>query len=114
MESIDPRRVVADSYIREASQVLRAARSNYLDHTDAMTVKEALNGLRIVEHFIAGPATADAQIADRLRQLATSIKSCVEPDAGIASGPLEKAAGIFQAIADGAGSPDPTGRTKPL
>src|SRR5450432_3092691 len=95
------RRVDADIYICEAVKVLQAAQSRRLDHTDVTTVQAALEGLGIVQRSIAGAAVpADAKVAARLRQVATAVKSCVEPGARIAHADIEAAGAIFQAMAD--------------
>jgi hypothetical protein len=100
MADKDPRRV-ANIYISAAIQVLHAARSKHLDHTDFTTVQEALEGLGVVQRSIAAAAAPDhARIAARLRQVATAVKSCVEPDASIASADIENAGRLFQAMAD--------------
>jgi hypothetical protein len=97
----DQRRVDADIYIGEAIKVLRAVQSKHLDHTDVTTVRAALDALGIVQRSIAGAAVPDdARVAARLRQVATAVKSCVEPDASIATADLETAGAIFQAMAD--------------
>jgi len=101
MADNDPRRVDADNYICEAIRVLRAAQSKHLDHTDAATVQAALDGLGVVQRSRAGATVPDdAKIAARLRQVATAVKSCVEPSASVAYADIEAAAGIFQAMAD--------------
>ena len=99
MAGNDPRRVDADNYICEAIKVLQAAQSKHLDHTDVTTVQGALDGLGTVRRSIAGAAVPDdAKIAARLRQVATAVKSCVEPDASIAYADIETAGSIFQAM----------------
>jgi hypothetical protein len=101
MAGNEQRRVDADIYICEAIKVLQAVQSRHLDHTDATTVRAALEGLGTVQRSIAGAAVPDdARIAARLRQVATAVKSCVEPDASIASMDIETAGAIFQAMAD--------------
>src|SRR5260370_20659567 len=101
MASNDHRRVDADIYICEAIKVLQAAQSKHLDHSDATTVRAALGGLGTVQRSIAGAAVPDdARVAARLRQVATAVKSCVEPDASIAYADIEAAGAIFQAMAD--------------
>src|SRR5258707_622901 len=101
MAGNDQRRVDADIYICEAVKVLRAAQSKHLDHTDVTTVQAALEGLGIVQRSIAGAAVLDdARVAARLRQVATAVKSCVEPNARIACADIETAGAIFQAMAD--------------
>jgi hypothetical protein len=96
----DPRRV-ANIYISAAIQVLQAAQSKHLGHTDLTTVHEALDGLGVVQRSIAGAAAPDhARVAARLRQVATAVKSCVEPDASIAFADIENAGRLFQAMAD--------------
>jgi hypothetical protein len=100
MAGKDPRRV-ANIYIAAAIQVLEAAQSKYLNHTDLTTVQEALDGLGVVQRSTAGAAAPDnARVAARLRQVATAVKSCVEPDASIASADIENAGRLFQAMAD--------------
>jgi hypothetical protein len=95
------RRGDADIYICEAIKVLQAVRSKHLDHTDVTTVRAALDGLGTVQRSIAGAAVPDdARIAARLRQVATAVKSCVEPDASIAYADIVIAGAIFQAMAD--------------
>ena len=101
MAGNDQRRVDAVIYICEAVKVLQAAQSKHLDHTDGTTVQAALEGLGIVQRTIAGAAVSDdARVAARLRQVAIAVKSCVEPDANIASADIESAGAIFQAMAD--------------
>jgi hypothetical protein len=101
MASHDQRRVDADIYICEAIKVLQAVRSKHLDHTDVTTVREALDGLATVQRSIAGaPVPDNARVAARLREVATAVKSCVEPDARIAYADIEAAGAIFQAMAD--------------
>ena len=101
MAGNDRRRIDADTYICEAIRVLHAAQSKHLGHTDATTVQAALDGLGTVQRSIAGAAVPDdARVAARLRQVATAVKSCVEPDASIAYADIESAGGIFQAMAD--------------
>jgi hypothetical protein len=98
----DQRCVDADIYICEAIKVLQAVKSKHLDHTDATTVREALDGLATVRRSIAGAPVSDyARVAARLRQVATAVESCVEPDARIAYADIEAAGAIFQAMADG-------------
>lgn len=81
--------------------MLQAAQMKYLDHTDGMTVREAIEGLGIVQRSIAGPAFPDdKKIAARLRQIATAVRSCVEPSAITAYADVAIAAQIFQEIAD--------------
>jgi hypothetical protein len=100
MAGKDPRRV-ANIYISAAIQVLQAAQSKHLDHTDLTTVQEALDGLGVVQRSIAGAAAPDhARVTVRLRQVAAAVKSCVEPDASIAFADIETAARIFEAMAD--------------
>src|SRR5260370_33579775 len=100
MASNDQRLVDADIYICEAIKVLQAVQSKHLDHTDVTTVRAALDGLGIVQRSIAGAAVPDdARVAARLRQVATAVKSCNEPDARIAYADIEAAAAIFQAMA---------------
>jgi hypothetical protein len=99
MSGNDQRRVDADIYICEAIKVLQAAQSRHLDHTDVTTVQAALEGLGIVQRSIAGASVPDARVAARLRQVATGVKSCVDPDARIAYADIEAAAAIFQAMA---------------
>jgi hypothetical protein len=101
MAGTDQRRVDADIYICEAIKVLQAAQSKHLDHTDVTTVRAALEGLGTVQRSIAGAAVPDdARIAARLRQVASAVKACVEPDASIACADIETAGAIFQAMAD--------------
>jgi hypothetical protein len=101
MASNDQRRVDADIYICEAIRVLQAVQSKHLDHTDVTTVRAALDGLGIVQRSIAGAAVLDdARVAARLRQVATAVKSCVEPNARIAYTDIETAGAIFQAMSD--------------
>jgi hypothetical protein len=101
MASNDQRRVDADIYICEAIKVLQAVQSKHLDHTDVTTVRAALDGLGIVQRSIAGAAVPDdARVAARLRQVATAVKSCVEPNARIAYADIESAGAIFQSMAD--------------
>jgi hypothetical protein len=101
MAGNEQRRVDADIYICEAVKVLQAAQSKHLDHTDVTTVRAALDGLGTVQRSIARAAVPDdARVAARLRQVATAVKSCVEPDARIAYADIETAGGIFQAMAD--------------
>ena len=101
MAGNDQRRVDADIYICEAIKVLQAMQSKHLDHTGVTTVRAALEGLGTVRRSIAGVAAPDdARVAARLRQVATAVKSCVEPDASIASADIEIAGAIFQAMAD--------------
>jgi hypothetical protein len=101
MAGNDQRRVDADIYICEAIKVLLAAQSKHLGHTDVATVQAALEGLGIVQRSIAGSAVPhDARVAARLRQVATAVKSCVEPDARLAYADIETARAIFQAMAD--------------
>jgi len=97
----DPRRV-ASIYISAAIQVLQAAQSKHLDHTDFTTAQEAIEGLGIVRRSMAGAAVPDdARVAARLRQVATAVRSCDEPAARIAYADIEAAAAIFQARAVG-------------
>jgi hypothetical protein len=101
MAGNDPRRIDANIYICEAIKVLQAVRSKHLGHTDVTTVQAALEGLGIVQRSISGSAVPDdARVAARLRQVATAVKSCVEPDASSAYADIETAGGIFQAMAD--------------
>jgi hypothetical protein len=82
--------------------MLKAAQMKYLDHTDVTTVREALAGLDIVQRSIASPVFPDdTKIAARLRQVATAVRSCVEPNAITAYADVATAAQIFQAMADG-------------
>ena len=102
MAGNDQRRVEAVIYIGEAVRLLQVAQTKHLDHTDLTTVQAALEGLGIVRRSVAGAAVPDdARVAARLRQVATSVKSCVEPGARIAYVDIETAGAIFQAIADG-------------
>jgi hypothetical protein len=102
MAGNDQRRVDADIYICEAIKVLQAVRSKHLDHTDVTTVRAALDALGIVQRSIAGAAVPDdARVAARLRQVASAVKSCVEPDVSIAYADIETAGSIFQAMAAG-------------
>ena len=102
MAGNDQRRVEAVIYIGEAVRRLQTAQSKHLDHTDMTTVQAALEGLGIVRRSIAGAAAPDdARVAARLRQVATTLKSCVEPAARIAYADIETAGAIFQAMADG-------------
>jgi hypothetical protein len=99
MAGKDPRRI-ANIHISAAIQLLQAAQSKRLDHTDLTTVQEALDGLGVVQRSIAGAAAPDhARIAARLRQVATAIQSCVEPDASNAFADIENASRLFQAMA---------------
>jgi len=101
MAGNDQRRVDADIYICEAIRVLQAVQSKHLDHSDVTTVRTALDGLRTVQRSIAGAAVRDdARVAARLRQVATAVKSCVEPDVSIASADIESAGALFQTMAD--------------
>jgi len=101
MAGNDRRRVDADIYICEAIRVLQAVQSKHLGHTDVTTVRAALDGLGTVQRSIAGAAVPDdARVAARLRQVATAVKSCVEPNARIACADIETAGAIFQAMAD--------------
>ena len=101
MAGNEQRRVDADIYICEAIKVLQAVQSKHLDHTDVATIRAALDGLGIVQRSIAGAAVPDdARVATRLRQVATAVKSCVEPNARIAYTDIETAGAIFQAMAD--------------
>jgi hypothetical protein len=101
MAGNEQRRLDADIYICEAIKVLQAVQSKHLDHTDVTTVRAALDGLGTVRRSIAGAAVPDdARVAARLRQVASAVKSCVEPDASIAYADLETAGAIFQAMAD--------------
>ena len=101
MAGNDQLRVDADIYIGEAIKELQAAQSKHLDHTDVITVRDALDALGIVQRTIAGAAIPDdARVAARLRQVAIAVKSCVEPDANIASADIESAGAIYQAMAD--------------
>jgi len=101
MAGTEQRRVDADIYICEAIKVLQAVKSKHLDHTDVTTVRAALDGLATVQRSMVGAAVPDnARVAARLRQVATAVKSCVEPDARIAYADLEAAAAIFQAMTD--------------
>jgi hypothetical protein len=101
MAGHDQRRVDADIYICEAIKVLQAVQSKHLDHTDVSTVRAALDGLGTVQRSIAGASVPnDARVAARLRQVATAVKSCVEPGARIAYPDIETAGAIFQAMAD--------------
>jgi hypothetical protein len=101
MAGDDQRRVDADIYICEAVRILRAAQSKHLGHTDMITVRAALDGLGTVQRSIAGATVPDnARVAVRLRQVATAVKSCVEPDARVAYADIETAGGLFQAMAD--------------
>jgi hypothetical protein len=100
MAGNDQRRVDADIYIGEAMKVLHTAQSKRLYHTDATTVRAALEGLGIVRRSIAGAAVPDdPRVAARLRQVATAVRSCDEPNARIAYADIEAAAAIFQAMA---------------
>lgn len=100
MADNDPRRVDADIYICEAIRVLQAAQCKHLDHTDATTVQAALEGLGSLQRSIAGAAAPeDARVVARLRQVATAVHSCVEPDASIAYAHIEIAVGKIQALA---------------
>jgi hypothetical protein len=102
MAGNDQRRVEAVIYIGEAVRLLQTAQSKHLDHTDLTTVQAALEGLGIVRRSVAGAAVPDdARVAARLRQVATAVKSCLEPGARIAYVDIETAGAIFQAIADG-------------
>ena len=102
MAGNDQRRVEAVIYIGEAVRLLQTAQSKHLDHTDLTTVQAALEGLGIVRRSVAGAAVPDdARVAARLRQVASAVKSCVEPGARIAYVDIETAGAIFQAIADG-------------
>jgi hypothetical protein len=102
MAGNDQRRVEAVIYIGEAVRLLQTAQSKHLDHTDLTTVHAALEGLGIVRRSVAGAAVPDdARVAARLRQVASAVKSCVEPGARIAYVDIETAGAIFQAIADG-------------
>jgi hypothetical protein len=77
------------------------AQSKSLDHTDVTIVGAALDRLGTVLRLVAGANVPnDADLAARLRQVATAVKSCGEPDASIAYASVETAAGIFQAITD--------------
>jgi hypothetical protein len=99
MAGNDSRRI-ADIHISAAIQQLQAAQSKRLHHTDLTTVQEALEGLGIVQRSIAGAvAPHHARIAARLRQVATAVKACVEPDACIAFADIENASRLFQAMA---------------
>jgi hypothetical protein len=101
MAGNDRWRVDAEIYICEAIKVLQAAQSKHLDHTDVITVRTALDGLGTVQRSIAGTAVPDdARVAARLRQVATAVKSCAEPDASIAYADIETAGGLFQVMAD--------------
>jgi hypothetical protein len=101
MAGNDQRRVDADIYICEAIRVLQAVQSKHLSHTDVTTVRAALEGLGTVQRSIAGAAVPnDARVAARLRQVATAVKSCVEPNARIACADIETAGALFQAMAD--------------
>jgi hypothetical protein len=101
MAGNDRRRIDAEIYICEAIKVLQAAQSKHLAHTDVITVRTALDGLGTVQRSIAGTAVPDdARVAARLRQVATAVKSCAEPDASIAYADIETAGGIFQTMAD--------------
>ena len=101
MAGNDPRRV-ADIYISAAIQVLHTAQSKHLDHTDATIVRAALEGLGIVRRWIARAAAPDdRRVAARLRQVATAVESCIEPDARIACADIEAAAALFQEVAAG-------------
>jgi len=101
MPGNDRRRIDADIYICEAIKVLQAAQSKHLGHTDVTTVQTALDGLGTLQRSIARAAVPDdARVAARLRQVATAVKSCVEPDASIAYADIETAGSIFQAMAD--------------
>jgi hypothetical protein len=102
MAGNEQRRVEADIFIGEAIKVLQVAQSRHLDHTDLTTVQAALEGLGIVRRSMAGTVVPDdARVAARLRQVATAVKSCVEPDARIAYADIDAAAAIFQAMAVG-------------
>ncbi len=102
MAGNDQRRVDAAIYIGEAVKVLQAAQTKHLDHTDVTTVQAALEGLGIVRRSLAGAAVPDdARVAARLRQVATAVKSCVEPNARVAYADIEAAATIFQMMTDG-------------
>ena len=101
MADNDQRRIDADIYICEAIKVLQAVQSKHLDHTDVTTVRAALDGLGTVRRSIAGAAVPDdARVAARLRQVASAVKSCVEPDARIAYGDIEAAGALYQSMAD--------------
>jgi hypothetical protein len=101
MAGNDPRRVDADIYICEAMRVLQVAQSIHLNHTDVTTVQAALEGLGALQRSITGAAVLDdASVATRLRQVATAVRSCAEPDASIAYADIETAGRIFQALAD--------------
>jgi hypothetical protein len=101
MASNEQQRVDADIYICEAIKALQAVRSKHLAHTDVATVRAALDGLGIVQRSLAGAAVPnDARVAARLRQVATALKSCAEPDARIAYVDIETAGALFQAMAD--------------
>jgi hypothetical protein len=101
MAGNDPRRVDADIYICEAMRVLQLAQSIHLNHTDVTTVQAALEGLGAVQRSIASTVVLDdARVAARLRQVATAVRSCAEPEANIAYAAIETAGRIFQAMAD--------------
>jgi hypothetical protein len=101
MAGNDQRRVDANIYICEAIKVLQAVQSKHLGHTDVTTVQAALEGLGTVQRSIARTAVPDdARVAARLRQVATAVKSCAEPDASIAYVDIETARQIFQSMAD--------------
>ena len=101
MAGNDQRRVDADIYIGEAIKELRAVQSKHLDHSDVITVRDALDALGIVQRTIAGAAVPnDARVAARLREVGTAVKSCDEPRASIAYADIERARAIFQALAD--------------
>jgi hypothetical protein len=101
MVSDDVRRAEAEHYIRVAIELLKAAQSKRLDHTDGATVKDAILSLGIVQRSIAGAVLDETKTAVRLREVATKVRSCVEPVAVIAYPDVVRAAGIFQAMADG-------------
>ena len=97
----DPRRSEAAHHIEEAIKRLETARSRHLDHTDGMIVKDALEGLAVVQRSSSGAGYDPSRIAARLRQVAAKVHSCVQSDASIAYAEVMKAAGIFQAISEG-------------
>ena len=102
MEKSDRPRAAAENYIRDAIKIVQTAQAKRLGHSDMAAVKAVLVGLGIVLRSTFGISVADdAKIAERLRQVAAEMKSCLEPDLSIAHTEVAAAARIFQAMADG-------------
>jgi hypothetical protein len=95
------RLVEAERHVGAAIELLLAAQSRRLDHTDGIAVRDALECLAIVRRAMTGIVPDDAKIATRLREVAIKVRSCVEKDASVAYADVTQAAEIFQTIAEG-------------